>query len=106
MPFQKGHKKVGGRQKGGQNRLNRDLRESIHQLIDDNWDKVNEDLSRLNSKERIEIIIKFMDFALPKLNKVNIENSPIEEEVEHLTEEELKDRIRKLSQIFHYDDLH
>lgn len=62
-------KKFGGRTKGTQNKDTKELRERIKDLLDDKWDKVLTDLDDLSSKERLDIMVKLLDFALPRLSR-------------------------------------
>lgn len=62
-------KKWGGRRKGTPNSDTKDLRERVRALLDDKWDKVLEDMDKLSSKDRMDSIIKLLDFALPRLSR-------------------------------------
>lgn len=62
-------KKFGGRQKGTQNKDTKKLRERVDSLLDDNWDKVVNDLKELNPKERIDTYLKLLEYSLPKLSR-------------------------------------
>lgn len=62
--------KYGGRQKGTENKITRDLKEVFKNIIDANLDTLEKDLQQLAPKERIDVIIKMSEFVLPKLQRV------------------------------------
>lgn len=65
--------KGGGRVKGSQNKATGALREFINDFVNDNKDKVQADFDSLEPKERIDAIIKLMEFAVPKLQRTQLE---------------------------------
>lgn len=66
----KKRKKYGGRKKGTPNKDTRELRERLSDLIDMNFNKLQTDLDNLDPKERVNTVIKLLDFALPKLRSI------------------------------------
>jgi len=69
MPFEKGKQKTGGRAKGTPNVANRDLREVVRALVEDNAEQVRQDLAALDPKERVSAWLKLAEFLLPKLQR-------------------------------------
>ena len=69
-------KKFGGRTKGTPNKDTKALRERIESLLDERWDGFLEDLDRLSEKERVDTIVRLMEYALPKLNRTEVQ--PVE----------------------------
>lgn len=69
MPFEKGKQKTGGRAKGTPNALNRDLREVVRALVEDNAEQVRQDLAALDPKERVNAWLKLTEFVVPKLQR-------------------------------------
>lgn len=43
------------------------LRDFVQMLIDDNRDQIYEDIKSLSSKERLAVIVRLLDFTLPKI---------------------------------------
>lgn len=64
-------KKYGGRKKGTPNRLTKDLRFLLKEILHKELEKTEEYLEELEPKERLEMIIKMMPFILPKVNNTS-----------------------------------
>ncbi|WP_222982973.1 hypothetical protein [Flagellimonas meishanensis] len=73
MPFEKGHKKIGGRKKGTPNRYSDEMRFVLKNIFSDELDKLPELLNKLSTEKRIEAIIKLAPFVLPKIKPVSME---------------------------------
>jgi hypothetical protein len=72
-------KKYGGRQKGTPNRMTKELRSVLKDLLYDEIEKLRERFDTLKPKERIELLIKLMPYALPKVNSISHNaNEPID----------------------------
>ena len=61
-------KKFGGRQKGTPNRLTKDLRTILKDLIYEELETLQERLSQLETQQRLEVIIKLLPYVLPKVS--------------------------------------
>lgn len=71
--------KYGGRQKGTPNRMTKELRTVLKDLLYEELEKLKEHLGALNPKDRIELIIKLMPYVLPKTTSVShTVNEPLE----------------------------
>lgn len=66
-------RKHGGRKKGTPNKDTAALRKRISKLLDDNWVKIEEDMAELSAKERLDICTRLLEYALPKLSRVEVE---------------------------------
>lgn len=66
-------KKYGGRKKGTPNKDTKELRERVSDLIDNNFDSIQADLDQLEPKERLDFLIKLLEYGLPKLQRVENE---------------------------------
>jgi hypothetical protein len=64
-------KKYGGREKGTPNKLTKELRYLLKDLIYNELESLDEKLKKLDTKERIELIIKFLPYTLPKLQNIS-----------------------------------
>lgn len=69
--FAKGNE-GGGRPNGSKNKATGELREFINGFINDNKDKVQNDFNSLEPKERIDTLIKLMEYSLPKLQRTEL----------------------------------
>ena len=71
MPQPKG--KTGnpnGRPKGSPNKTTQSVREWLTRLIDDNREQIRKDLAALEPKERLQVLEKFMQYTVPKMQSV------------------------------------
>lgn len=55
------------------------LRSQLKELFAEELAKLPDYLKELETKERLEYLIKFMPFVLPKVNNVNIKNGEPDE---------------------------
>ena len=71
--------KYGGRQKGTPNRMTKELRTLLKDILYQELEQVRERLELLEPKERIELLIKLMPYALPKVTSVShTTNEPLD----------------------------
>lgn len=77
MPFQKGHKKYGGRKEGAQNKATKLLlerREEALALVDDVLKFVKEEMQSTDTAKKLRAIDKLspiLPFILPKLSSID-----------------------------------
>ncbi len=64
-------KKTGGRVAGTPNRLTKELRTILRDMIADELDALPATLEGLPPKERLDVVIKLLPFCLPKVQAVN-----------------------------------
>lgn len=62
--------KTGGRIAGTSNKITIELRKTLKQIIANEFDALPGTLAELQPKERLELIIKLMPFALPKVDSI------------------------------------
>ena len=65
-------KKYGGREKGTPNKITIEIREKFTLLVDNNIDRLQEDIDKLAPKDRIKILIELSKFVLPTLKATEI----------------------------------
>jgi hypothetical protein len=71
--------KYGGRQKGTPNRMTKELRSVLKDILFEELEEVQERFKLLEPKERIELLIKLMPYALPKVTSIShITNEPLD----------------------------
>ena len=68
-------KKFGGRRKGIPNKDTGELREKINLLLDSRWETMLRDIDRLTPKDRVDVVVRLLEYALPKLNRTEIGQS-------------------------------
>lgn len=61
-----------GRPRGIPNKATASTREWVSRLIDDNREQIELDLQRLEPRERLQILEKFMQYAVPKIQSVEL----------------------------------
>jgi hypothetical protein len=64
-------KKHGGMQKGTPNRLTKELRSVLKDILYQELEEVQERFNLLEPKERIELLIKLMPYILPKITSIS-----------------------------------
>ena len=61
--------KTGGRQKGTTNKITKDLRATLSNLIENELKGLETRLKGLEDKKRIELLIKLLPYAVPQLKQ-------------------------------------
>ena len=71
--------KYGGRQKGTPNRMTKELRSVLKDILYQELDDIQERFNLLEPKERIELLIKLIPYALPKVTGIShTTNEPLD----------------------------
>ena len=73
----KGQPKTGGRKKGAANRVTREFRETVRQLLEDNADNVAVWLAQVAAKDpdkALDKLVRLAEFAAPKLSRAEVES--------------------------------
>ena len=71
--------KHGGRKKGTPNRLTRELRDVLKDVVYQELSLVQENLSKLDPKDRIDLLTKLIPFVCPKIKSENLDlNEPLD----------------------------
>lgn len=77
MPFKKGESgNPEGKPPGTKNKINQEIRQRIANFLDENFDKVKEDLEELEPRDRVRFYIELLQFGLPKLKAIELSNDP------------------------------
>ena len=64
-------KKFGGREKGTPNKLTKELRAVLKDVLYDEIEKLPHRLDELEAKDRLELLVKLMPFVFPKVQSVS-----------------------------------
>ena len=75
MVKQKGAVKTGGRKVGSLNKTTSTVKEWLSSVIDSNREQIEQDLQMLEPKERMNVIIKHIDYVCPKSTTVENKES-------------------------------
>ena len=71
--------KYGGREKGTPNRLTKELRTLLKDILYQELEEIQERLELLKPKEKLELLIKLMPYVLPKVTSVShTANEPLD----------------------------
>ena len=76
MINEKKRKKTGGRRLGTPNKATKMQREFIQDILDNQTDRIQVELSRLKGVEYLKVIISLFEFTMPKLGRTEIANIP------------------------------
>jgi len=74
--FEKGHKKIGGKKAGAQNKVTRDIKEAYRLLIENNLDNLTgwvKQIAKNNPEKAIYILADLSEFVIPKLSRSEAE---------------------------------
>jgi hypothetical protein len=72
-------KKFGGRKKGTPNRLTKELRAVLKGVVFNELESLEENLTLLDPKERIELVIRLMPYAVPRVRDIGHDlNEPLD----------------------------
>lgn len=74
MKFDKGHKKVGGKQIGTVNKVTKDQRERAALIIDNNIEKMQGWINQVaaeNPERAYKMVLDMFEFSLPKLKAID-----------------------------------
>ena len=55
-----------GRPKGAKDRVKGDILAQVKEFIEDNMESIQEDYDALDPKERMQFLLKLLEFAIPK----------------------------------------
>jgi len=69
-----------GRPKGSVNKSSNEIRETFQLLLENNIEKIQEDINGLTPKERVKLLLDMAQFVVPKLRSIDLQ-SDIEETI-------------------------
>ncbi len=96
-------KKFGGRKKGTPNKTTKEIKEAFEVIVDNNLNNIDEWIKKLadnNPEKAINVILKFAEYVLPKLNKTEYIETKDDEYV-NMTDDELEKEMKEM-----YKELH
>lgn len=96
-------KKFGGRKKGTPNKKTKEIKEAFELIVDNNLNNIDEWIKNIaddNPEKAINIILKFAEYVLPKLNKTEYIETKDDEYV-NMTDDELEKEMKEM-----YKELH
>ena len=63
--------KFGGREKGTPNKLTKELRAALKDVLYDEIEQIPHRLAELEAKDRLELLVKLMPYVFPKVQSVS-----------------------------------
>ena len=91
MAAPKGHKRYGGRKQGSSNKVTADLRQSITEFLENNFDEMKNTFAKLEPKDKIIFYEKLLKYAVPTLQATELTT-----DFEKMTDEQLDCIINEL----------
>ena len=71
MPFEKGHKKLGGREQGIPNKSTKQIRELLNIVLQEEIERVPEHFNAITDpKQRLDALAKLLPFIAPKMQSI------------------------------------
>ena len=68
-------KKFGGRQKNTPNKITSEIRGKIALILNNNIDKVQTDLDKLEPKDRLTILLQLIKYVTPSLKAMEVDTT-------------------------------
>lgn len=65
-------KKFGGRKKGTPNKSTEEIRELFKALLENNINKIQKDLDKMEPQQRVKVILEIAKFVIPTLRSSDI----------------------------------
>lgn len=72
MPFEKGHKKIGGRKKGTPNKYSDEMRAVLKEIFFNEVYRLPEILESLPPEKRLDVFLKLLPYFFPKISPVGM----------------------------------
>lgn len=92
--------KTGGRREGTPNKTTTEVREAFQELISGNLDSMNEWIEQVakdNPAKALELLLKMSDFILPRLNRVEMDQSDEQNKVNIPVEAWINPEFQKIA---------
>ena len=64
-----------GKPKGAENKLTKEIRAKIGLILNNNIDKVQSDLDKLEPKDRLTILLQLVKYVTPQLKAMEVETT-------------------------------
>lgn len=81
MPAHKGHKKIGGRKKGTENKTTKEAKEILNKILFAELPYIKEALAEVRGKSKmqyLDTLSKLLVFSLPKKTDLTTDDEPID----------------------------
>ena len=72
MAFEKGNT-YGGRTPGAVGKVTNKVKKAFTKLLENNLDRLQDDLDKLDAKDRLKIMLELASYTIPKLKSVDMQ---------------------------------
>ena len=80
MPFKPGHNLSKGRPKGSSNMSTEIVKKNVALLLENNIQLVQQDLDRMQPRDRVNALLQFMKFLIPTQKAIEVDNGISDED--------------------------
>ena len=80
MPFKPGHNLSKGRPKGSSNMSTEIVKKNVALLLENNIQLVQQDLDRMQPRDRVNALLQFMKFVVPTQKAIEVDNGISDED--------------------------
>lgn len=98
--FEKGHTKIGGKEKGTPNKTTRELKEIINEIVSGQIGNIGPALSEMLVKDPdkyLNLLLKLMEFVVAKKKDITSDDQPVQQAVNiHVTDPKIGQQLKKL----------
>jgi len=67
--------KTGGRKKGTPNKDTKQIRDNFQMLVENNMELLDQDIKKMNPKDRVKTVLEMARFVLPTLKSIDLSAS-------------------------------
>lgn len=67
-----GKANLNGRPKNSQNKVTKATKELIAEIVQDNLEQVQKDIAGLKPNERVNVLVKLLDYVVPKMKSLEV----------------------------------
>jgi hypothetical protein len=100
MPFRKGNKLGKGRPAGQENKISQPIRETLKDIVEGELPRLKKNLRAIEKKSKIqhaELVLRINEYVLPKLNRLEVREVNVLDELTDLPDDARLERMRELA---------
>ena len=98
--FTKGHKKLGGKEKGTPNKTTHEIKSVINLIVSGQIEKINDTLNQVQETDPdkyLNLLFKLMEFVVAKKKDVTSDDEPFKQPINiHVTDPRIGQELKKL----------
>jgi len=74
-----------GRPKGSPNKLTTEKKQRLEWIVEELEETLEEDIATMKPKERVELWLSLQEYIRPKLQRMNVDITPVEDKLTKIT---------------------